>query len=42
MILTPDRVFVCLRIGPFRGCSPVLGTKHLEFDWFVPQTGLQS
>ena len=22
-------------------CSPVLGTNYSEFDWFLPQTGLQ-
>lgn len=21
-------------------CSPVWGTKYLQFDWFVPQAGL--
>ena len=26
----------------FRNRSPVLGTKHLEFEWFVPTTGLRS
>ena len=28
--------------GPFKDCSPVLWTNYLEFDWFVPKTGLQS
>ena len=28
-------------LNPFRGCSPVQGTNILEFEWFVPKTGLQ-
>ena len=27
------------RSWPFQNCSPVLGTNHLEFDWFVPKNG---
>ena len=29
-------------LEPFQYCSPVLGMKYSQFQWFVPRTGLQS
>ena len=29
-------------IKPFQDRSPVLGTNYLEYDWYVPKTGLPS
>ncbi|MEP5074460.1 MAG: hypothetical protein ABJR07_08735, partial [Lentilitoribacter sp.] len=32
---------VAVSYQPFQNRSPVLETNYLEFDWFLPKTGLQ-
>ena len=38
---TTAALFLLPFFEPLQHCGPVLGTNHLELEWFVPKTGLQ-